>query len=376
MADRHHIYLIPGFFGFSDLGGVSYFAHVRVYLEAAFRDRGLEAEIHHVRTLPTSSISRRAARLLDEIAMTAGTEDEPIHLIGHSTGGIDARLVVRPGASFPSQHDKDKYARRVRSVVSVATPHYGTPLAGFFTSVLGQKLLRILSLSTIHLIRLRSLPRPGLMLLAMVMAGSSRVGLLKGGILDTVYREILKDFSEKRRDELTAFFADVSGDQTLLAQLAPEAMELFNVSAVKRRSVRYGCVVVQARPPSSAFVPRAIAKPVGLATYPVYGGLHRIASRFPSWAAPELTAAQSRALILAFGSKPNLDSNDAIVPTLSQVRGEIIHAAWADHLDVIGHFSDRSDGHKHADWLRSMSGFTRSEFESVWSNVVEFMSAT
>ena len=211
------------------------------------------------------------------------------------------------------------------------------------------------------------------MLLAVLMAGSSRVGLLKGGVLDTVYHEILKDFSQERRNELTAFFEHVSGDQTLLPQLAPEAMELFNVSAVKRRSVNYGSVVVQARPPSAAFVPRALAKPVGLATYPIYSALHRLASRFPSWAMPKLTGTQSKALVSAFGVEPDQNSNDAVVPTLSQVRGEIIHAAWGDHLDVIGHFPDTSDGRKHTDWLRSMSGFTRSEFDSVWSKVVEFM---
>ena len=40
---------------------------------------------------PTASIRRRATRLAELIAKTCEDDDSPIHLLGHSTGGLDAR---------------------------------------------------------------------------------------------------------------------------------------------------------------------------------------------------------------------------------------------------------------------------------------------
>ncbi|MFU8805710.1 MAG: esterase/lipase family protein, partial [Bradymonadaceae bacterium] len=131
---KHHVYLSAGFFGFANLGGITYFHHVREFLEETLLEMGIEAEIIYVPTLPTASIRRRAYRLLETVAVTAGSDDGPIHLIGHSTGGLDARLFVTPGASLPGELDLERYAGRVRSVVTVATPHLGTPMASFFNS--------------------------------------------------------------------------------------------------------------------------------------------------------------------------------------------------------------------------------------------------
>ena len=51
-----------------------------------------------------------------------------------------------------------------------------------------------------------------------------------------------------------------------------------------------------------------------------------------------------RALSLrhAYGALPTVKANDGLVPTRSQVWGDMVHAAQADHLDVIGHFADTS----------------------------------
>ena len=38
MVDRQHVFLIPGFFGFTSFGELSYFAHVRRALEGGYRD--------------------------------------------------------------------------------------------------------------------------------------------------------------------------------------------------------------------------------------------------------------------------------------------------------------------------------------------------
>lgn len=53
------VYLVPGFFGFSELCGFNYFYRVAETLERELRARGYRAQIVECRTLPTGR-SRRA----------------------------------------------------------------------------------------------------------------------------------------------------------------------------------------------------------------------------------------------------------------------------------------------------------------------------
>jgi hypothetical protein len=63
-----------------------------------------------------------------------------------------------PGVALPTGVDVTRTVARVRTLVTVATPHRGTPVASFFTGLLGQRLLQALSLTTIHLLRFGQLP--------------------------------------------------------------------------------------------------------------------------------------------------------------------------------------------------------------------------
>src|SRR5690606_22639580 len=69
-------------------------------------------------------------------------------------------------------------------------------------------------------------------------------------LLDQLFTQLLGDFSQERRQALVAFFAQISSDQSLVAQLALEAMDLFNAGTLDRPGVRYGCVITRAEPPS------------------------------------------------------------------------------------------------------------------------------
>ncbi|HZA13476.1 MAG TPA: triacylglycerol lipase, partial [Myxococcaceae bacterium] len=144
MAAKHRVYLLPGFFGFANLGEVVYFGHVRNFLVDEFRSRGVDAEIHQVFTHPTASVRTRARDLLATLAQTAGDDGGPIHFVGHSTGGLDARLIVSPGADLGDLETlppPEPYAKRVRSVITAATPHRGTGLATFFSGLFGGRIL-------------------------------------------------------------------------------------------------------------------------------------------------------------------------------------------------------------------------------------------
>src|SRR5262249_56188430 len=121
------VYVLQGFFGFGQLGRLVYFAHVRELLEEQFGLHGLQAEVHYMRPAPTASVRARARAVVDYIRATAPAEAAPIHFVGHSTGGLDARLVVTPSAELGGG-PVEEYARRVPSIVTLSTPHYAPPL--------------------------------------------------------------------------------------------------------------------------------------------------------------------------------------------------------------------------------------------------------
>jgi hypothetical protein len=61
------VFLVPGFFGFTSVGAVSYFENVEQALGRALRRRGVEARIVRCRTQPTASIPRRADALRRQV---------------------------------------------------------------------------------------------------------------------------------------------------------------------------------------------------------------------------------------------------------------------------------------------------------------------
>jgi hypothetical protein len=372
MPAPHDIYLVPGFFGFTNLGRLRYFAHVREFLVQRSAALGFDARIHVVKTYPTSSLPARAALVLKAMAETINPGRGGTHLIGHSSGGLDIRLAVAPNIALPTDLDIERFAARVRTVTTVATPHYGTPVASFFTGLLGQKLLKILSLSTMYVLRFGRLPLAGLLQLGAVFARLDDLGV-NSRLLDELFDLLLADFSVRRRRAVQTLFSHVAKDQALLMQVTPEGMDLFNASVRDRAGVRYGSVITQARRPSLGSTLSTGLDPAAQATHAVYHTLHRLAAQMRRAQLRALTPAQERALRHAYRTVPSVTANDGVVPTRSQGGGEIIHAAVADHLDVIGHFNDPSWTPPHYDWLATGSRFNVEEFEGLWSDVVRFI---
>jgi hypothetical protein len=372
-GQRQHVYLVPGFFGFANLGEIRYFGHVRDFLAREAAARRIDLRVHVVKTHPTASLPRRAACVAETIARTVPRGREPLHLIGHSSGGLDCRLLVAPHVMLPAPRNVERVAGRVRSVVTVSTPHYGTPIASFFTGLLGQRVLQVLSLSTIYLLRFGHLPIAALLQLGGVFARLDNL-TVNSALLDELFGRLLADFSVGRRRAVRRLLDEIAVDQALLLQLTPEAMDLFNATTAARPGVRYGSVVTCARPPGLRSALAAGLDPSAHATRAIYNALYRLAAQTPRARSRPLAARQTRALRRAYRDRlPSLEANDGVVPAQSQVWGEIIHAARADHLDVIGHFRDPSHRPPHFDWLTTGSGFTREHFEGVWTDVMDFV---
>lgn len=367
---QRHVFLIPGFFGFANLGDFTYWGHVRRKLTELLEEAGVPAEIHAVKSLPTASLRTRTRNLLEAIAAVRPPKNAALYLIGHSTGGLDARLLLTPAVDLQSDIDPEPFAARVRATVSVATPHRGAPVATFFTSLLGRHLLRTLSVMTIATLRRGRLPLSVWVKGASLFAMPPSLNYAAGTLAAQIYSQVLADFNEDRRAEVEELLREVERDQSLLTQLTVEALDVFNAAAGDRESVLYGSVVTCARRPDLTGYLDAGLDPVGQAQHALYHSLARVAS---SHDLDALSAGHLAALRDGFGELPEMSDNDGIVPTLSQPWGRCIAMARADHLDIIGHFRDEHDPQHPYDWLTTRSDFRSDEFHEVWQRVAEFL---
>lgn len=370
MATTHHVYLVPGFFGFANLGEFFYFGHLVPEIERLFAEFGEQAQVVRVHTHPTASVRERARRLFDTIEQTCA-DDGPIHLIGHSAGGLDARLVASPGARLRGEADFEPFGARLQSVLTVATPNHGTPLASFLSELSGRRFLWLLSLTTLYGLRFGHVPLAAALKIGSMVTALDKVGL-KPSMVDQLFNELLTDFSSERRDAVKAFFDEVRDDQALVLQLGVEAMDLFNAGILDRPGTRYGSVVTMARPPDVRGRLASGLSAYAQATRTIYAFLYR-RTGFDAARLPELSPAHASGLVSRYGQLPGPSANDGIVPTRSQPWGHIVDAVRADHLDVIGHFDAPRHDPPHMDWLATGSGYTRDAFDETWRRVVQFL---
>jgi len=371
-----HVYLIPGFFGFTSLGSLNYFLGVQELLTERLAAHGVDAVVHETETLPTGSIRHRAVRLLGHIEQEQAFEgDVGIHFVGHSTGGLDARLLVTPGVRLVESDLEVEICEHVRSVQTLSTPHHGTPLANFFTTLQGRNLLYVLTL-----LATTDTGRLGVTAVAQYLSLIARIDDLighKDTLLDHMSDRLLKSISTERSHKLWEFMDEVARDQGAVIQLMPEAIDLFNAAVTDRASVRYVSHISAAPPPFSRVRLRDLNNfyaPLGLALYAL---VHRIASReHRAYPYPALSpqAAQILASHLSFPVTPA--TNDAIVPSLSQVWAEIGQVVEGDHLDVVGQYSREYQGARMPSWLKSGAGFGDEDMFRLWDAIARVIAET
>lgn len=118
------IVLAHGFFGFEEFAGAdfaTYFYGVKEDLAASG-----EALVFTPAVDPFNDSTFRGAQLLAQVEdILAQTGKDKVVIIGHSQGGLDARVVA---------HDRPDL---VAAVVTVATPHGGTPVADVALGLIG-----------------------------------------------------------------------------------------------------------------------------------------------------------------------------------------------------------------------------------------------
>jgi triacylglycerol lipase len=102
--------LLHGFLGFTRIGPITYFRGVA----SALRKAGIDPLVPELPA--TGSVAERAAELA---AILRQHRAPTFALIGHSMGGLDARFAI---ANLDPDH-------RIRSLLTVATPHHGSAIA-------------------------------------------------------------------------------------------------------------------------------------------------------------------------------------------------------------------------------------------------------
>jgi len=360
------VFLVPGFFGFTSVGAVSYFEDVERALGRALRRRRFKARIVRCATQPTASIPRRADSLRRQVVRSGGLKARELHFVGHSTGGLDVRMLLTPGLRNTSGESAERIARRTRTAISVATPHHGTPLANHFATVQGQTLLLVLSaLAT------SGQGRGVILAAAKAIALAARLDDWLGrkeGPLDRIAEGLLRKIRFDHRGPVWRYLGEIKRDQGAVLQLTPEGIDLFDAAVADRAGIDYACVVAGLPKPRETLKTKELLDPEHIALRALFRLLHALTARpHPRYPYPKPSKATRQLLDRGLGFKATPGINDGIVPTLSQLHGRVLHVARADHLDVVGHYT--LAGGRTADWLPSGAGFTREEFDATWEAV-------
>jgi triacylglycerol lipase len=360
------VFLVPGFFGFTSVGAVSYFERVEQALAAGLRRRGVPARIVRCRTQPTASIPRRADALRRQVLRHGGLRARELHFVGHSTGGLDMRMLLTPGVKIARDDSAERIARLARCAISIATPHHGTPLANHFATLRGQTLLLVLSAMATS-----GQGRGALFAVAKAIALVARHDRWIGrsdGPLDRLAEGLLHGLRFDRTDPAWRYLREIERDQGAVLQLTPEGIDLFDASVVDRPGIDYGCVVAGVPKPRESMTLALLLDPEYLALRALFRLLHGLAARpHPHYPYPKPTPAVQRRIDHALHFKAGPACNDGVVPTLSQLHGRLLHVALADHLDIVGHYT--LAGGRTADWLPSGAGFTPEAFGAAWDAV-------
>jgi pimeloyl-ACP methyl ester carboxylesterase len=135
----HAVALVPGFLGFDHQGSLTYFADrfiagLRASLEARC---GVRIVVVALPTPPIGSLAERQKDLLSNLTNLDGKLGGPFawHVVGHSTGGLDAALLARTNTLTLDPTKGSVYSNKplrvenLRTVTTISAPHYGTCLA-------------------------------------------------------------------------------------------------------------------------------------------------------------------------------------------------------------------------------------------------------
>ncbi|MEZ4428775.1 MAG: hypothetical protein R3A51_13915 [Nannocystaceae bacterium] len=344
-------------------GKLGYYGRVAGTLKEMLTMRGVaDVEVRECPSPPTGSIARRAEVALQTILADGGAKADSIHLVGHSTGGLDARLLAAPGLRLAGGEHEAGIGRRVRSVITVSTPHFGAPM----TNLLVKVPLRS-TLERLAVLGVSGRGRGFMLLSARVLEALSDLDDWLGRsdtLLEKLVDVSLAKLARRTGDPTWACLREMARDAGASIQLTRESMRLFNAAVGDRPGVRYSSLITAAPPPRrmrsiELLSPISAIKSLG---FRVLYTIASLAFRGGSSAVgPTALSAASTALPFAINGR----SNDGMVPCRSQAYGRVLGVVRGDHLDVVGRFSN-AGGDPGADWLPCGAYFGEPHFRRAW----------
>ncbi len=347
------IIFIPGFFGFGSFGEpgrpfIEYFAQVEGALLKALPSP-MRFVVHE--PPPTGALDERVRSLHQTFLKTGGR----VHLIGHSTGGLDARLFANARYNSPSA----PLLERLGAVVTLSAPFFGTPLARRL--LLGADLAMPALWFASILASRRQLQLAGHA--GAIYNGLKRLLLQKTTPTDQLIAA-LADVDDATAHQIKRFLRDVSRDHPLVADILPESMCSLHREIAAFDFPRIHSFVTVA--PKPGWGPRdALAFATAPAQRLLYDATYALCAARP----PSL----SRLPVGPWIGAPRLpllpQSSDGIVPSWSQtLAGRADGIVVGDHLDVIGHYETAG-----ATFLRSGSSFDDARFQALWARVADVL---
>jgi pimeloyl-ACP methyl ester carboxylesterase len=325
------VILVPGFLGFDRFGGFYYFADRLIAVLRGLLEESLGYSVPVVPvTMPTNSLRDRQAALLQNLV---GIGDklsgiQRFHLIGHSTGGVDAQLLACT-KSFDG-HAWDKRAntvrKKIKSVVTISAPHYGTGLADSRLARWGENPLR-------HPTAILPGARTLLDLLLLVPRDLAAAA----------------GFEFAAPNDVLRFMWQIARNRDLIDDLKPERMEAVRTQLFSDPEIALTCFVTGTVPRDDS------ARP----SDPFFRDIYRLTQGSDA-VAPAVSDCDRfvRALVQdqpdvvirsgeSYMSAVSPTLNDGVVNTVRQIvnagrREEFGGFIVADHADVLGHY-DRQD---------------------------------
>lgn len=134
-TDVHELVaLIPGFMGFDHLGGLSYFAEGVLAAMRGAREAKTQRSVPVIglSTLPASSLAARQEFLFTQLNdIVERRKPRRVHLVGHSTGGVDAYFATcaRRIDGSPWTSSQRMLRDKLASITTLSSPLLGTTIS-------------------------------------------------------------------------------------------------------------------------------------------------------------------------------------------------------------------------------------------------------
>jgi hypothetical protein len=324
-----------------------------------------EHEIYFLEPPPTGSLGARVGYLWSRVvewALRARDSEAKLHLVGHSTGGLDVRLLLNPEylylwphATRPRHDVWEVVIARIGGVVALSAPMWGSPLVDLIP---GSPHAAATLLSLLAIAGERRVLVPG----RSILLGTLVEILSRGDVNDRAIGGFLHNMDDAVKAQVGHFLADIATDHRLLEDLRPSKMLELNAKILTgdaKGRVKIACSV--------APEPKAIRTLTHGWRAILYAYMHArarcdLGHRPRSF--PWVGAGPKHAC--------SPDATDGVVPLSSQtIDGTADAIVFGDHFDVVGHYpKGRAGG---VTLLNSGARFTDRSFDALWTRIAQLL---